>query len=431
MRTRRSIIWVAAALAGLVAGCGHSGSDDPATTAPAPTTAPAATADVVAATWELGVLMLRAGEGPNVVVAPASLVTALSMLAEGAVGDESAPLDTAVGAAGEHRTKAVAWLVGALARYGGDPAVVQDEDLPATPVLHTAQGIALDDDTEPAPAFLERLTKGYGAQVVVTDLSTQQGMDVLSAWVSQNTGGLVDTTGIQPDSETLAVLQDAFVLAAAWAQPFDPDGTYDADFWVPAPTGRTVKVPTMHAELDVKVADIDGWVAVRLAYTPDLSADLLLPSGCCPPDAVCDCANDPKVDDPRRVAAPTLAALSTALDQAPSRTVELAVPTLDLATTTSLMQLLASLGIDDELGLTGVLANGDPVIVGQAVQQTVLQVAEDGTRAAAATEISIMPKSAPLPGEVEKIRFDRPFLLVIRDGTTGWPVLLASVNDPR
>jgi len=35
------------------------------------------------------------------------------------------------------------------------------------------------------------------------------------------------------------------------------------------------------------------------------------------------------------------------------------------------------------------------------------------------------------PEDLLEVRFDRPFVPVIRDGTTGWPALLAVVTDPR
>ncbi|CAM5779725.1 serpin family protein [Cellulomonas persica] len=63
----------------------------------------------------------------------------------------------------------------------------------------------------------------------------------------------------------------------------------------------------------------------------------------------------------------------------------------------------------------------------QAAQQAVLRVDEAGTRAAAVTEV-MAGEAAPVA--TREVRFDRPFLLVVRDVTTGWPLFLASVADP-
>jgi len=436
MNARLLPLVVVTALAVGLAGCNHSspkkteqtGSGTRTTVTNAP-----ARDDVVAATWELGLAAVRTGEG-TVVVSPSSLVAALAMLSEGAADGETAPYDAVMGATGQDRTDAVNMLLAALDRYDGDPATVQATTLPAAPVLHTAQRVVLDDDFVPAQAFLDRLRRGYGAGVLTTDLGSDKGTAALSAWIDENTGGLVKETAIVPTPDMVVVLQDAFVLAAAWQHPFDPADTYDADFAAvvvsadPIPSSTTVQVPTMHNELRVPLVQADGWQAVRLPYTSDLSADLLLPPSRedCPPG---DCPVWTELD-PTMYEAQALARLSTALDDAQARNVKVALPVLDLATTTDLMDLLTSAGIVDQ-PLTGVRADGQAVVVGQAVQQVVLKVAEDGTRAAAVTEIAMEDGAAAPPKDLFEVRFDRPFVLVIRDQTTGWPLLLAVVTDPR
>ncbi|UJP39176.1 serpin family protein [Cellulomonas palmilytica] len=371
-----------------------------------------AVGDVVAASWELGFRALRAGgddEAGGVVVSPSSLVSALAMVAEGAVDGESAPFDAALGASGDDRTDAVSALLAALARHEGDPATVQADELPATPVLHTAQRVVLDDDSVPRQEYLDRLVRGYDAGVAVADLGSDALHDALDPWVKEHSGGLVPRSALEPDPDMRAALQDAVVLAARWQQPFLEMETADLPFVTAS--GEQVDVPTMGADLAVAVVRRDGWTAVRLPYAEDLAADLLLP----PAGAGSPAEADPAV----------VAALGVALDgQAPS-SVHVEVPTLDLRTTTDLMPVLSDLGIT-AADLTGLVDRG--VRVGQAVQQAVLQVDEEGTRAAAVTEVAMLESAGMLPGL--DVRFDRPFLFVVRDGTTGWPVFLASVTDP-
>jgi serpin B len=331
-----------------------------------------------------------------------------------------------LGASGQARTETVGALLKALTRYEGDPAAVQAETLPAVPVVHTAQRVVVDDGVELAAAFLDRLQQGYGAGVLTADLGSQAGVDALSSWVKENTGGLVERSTVQPDPLLTAVLQDAVVVAAAWLDPFDPADTFDADFTVPG-TGP-VSVPTMHGTLSVPVVTGDGWQAVRLPYSNSLSADLMMSTGCCPPAVVCDCEVQPaEYDDPAQADPQILAGLSAQLDTAAETQIRLSLPTLDLTSTTDLMPLLGSLGLTGPL--TGVRADAAPVEVMQAVQQAVLKVDEDGTRAAAVTEI-ITGITAALP-QGDEIRFDHPFVLVVRDNDTGWPILIASVTDPR
>ncbi|WP_291755211.1 serpin family protein [Cellulomonas sp. 73-92] len=134
---------------------------------------------VVAATWRAGFAALAASDPADspggAVVSPASLLVALAMLAEGADGASAARLDEVLGAPGQERTDAVNALTAALARYEGDPAAVQAKELPAKPVVHVANQVVVDDGWRITESYLARLVRGYGAGVLVTDLSSAAG----------------------------------------------------------------------------------------------------------------------------------------------------------------------------------------------------------------------------------------------------------------
>ncbi len=371
-------------------------------------------AAVVDASWALGWEALSATPASaHAVVSPASLVAALAMLAESAVGDEATPFDAVLGASGDARTDAVNALQRALERYDGDPALVAADELPATPMVHTARQLVVDDQFTPAQAVLDRLKRGYGAGVLSTDLASGDGIRPLHDFARRETGGLIERSAIEPSPDLLAVLQDAIVLAAAWEQPFALGSTFDEDF-----VTRTgpVPVPTMSGIFDVPAVEQEGWQAVRLPYDSGLAADLLLPP-----------AGSPAAADPRAADVATISGLSAALSGAPAGRVAVTLPKLDLRATVDLTPMLGRLGLAGDL--TGLAADGTPVSLAQAVQQAVLQVDEEGTRAAAFTELAVAG-SAPIEPPLT-VRFDRPFVFVVTDTTTGWPLFVASILDPR
>lgn len=74
-------------------------------------------------------------------------------------------------------------------------------------MVHTAQQVVVDDSDELVGGFLDRLQRSYGVGVEVTDLQTDEGLEPLSDWVREHTGGLVEKTAIQPDPYLLAVLR--------------------------------------------------------------------------------------------------------------------------------------------------------------------------------------------------------------------------------
>jgi serine protease inhibitor len=379
---------------------------------------------VVAATWRAGFAALAASDGPKgTVVSPAGFVVALSMLGEGATGDSVAAFDSALGASGDARTRAVDALTASLAPYEGDPAVVQAKDLPQTPMVHVANQVVADDDVTVKEAYLDRLVTGYGAGVLVTDLSSDAGKRDLDAWVNKNSGGLVKESAIEPGPLLYLVLQNAVALAARWAQPFDPAVTNDQEFTLP--TGERVMTSTMHATVVLPYVAKDGWQAMRLPYAGGLHADVILP-----PQGSSEAAN-PASADPV-----TVAALSASLGSAAAANALLALPKLDMTTKVDLKPAVTAIGLGRLLdastaGIDGILVDPPlPPYLGQAVQQAVLKVDEEGTRAAAVTELGVMGSGAPVLPPLQ-LSFDRPYLLVISDDHTGWPLFLASVLDPR
>ena len=377
--------------------------------------APAVTG-VVDATRRLGVTTLAtAARDGNVVISPSSLALALAMLTEGARGDTLAALETLLGAAGEERRDAIAALRAELLEHDGDPAVAAGKELPDRPIIHLANQVVLDDEYEPSLAYLDALVDVFDAGVQTTDLSSEAGMDVLSAWIRQHTGGLIDKTAIEPNPDLRLVLQDAILLAARWQIPFNPGLTASRPFTLP--DGDRVEADTMAGMEQWAYAEVEGWQAIRLPYVEALHADVLLP-----PEGV----------DPAEVSADLLARISAALDAATPGLVVLSLPTLDVGPDTlSLMDILPAIGAPvlcaDAPDLSGI-GPGDLCVL-QAAQQAVLRVDEEGTVAAAVTEIGVGETSVPMPDH--ELHIDRPYLFTITHTETGWPLFLAAIRDPR
>lgn len=427
----RHVAAASAALAlgcGVLAACGGQGVDTTVHTGDAPyvpvTLAEAPDLDgVLAASDRLGLAMLTTADDPNVVVSPLSLTVALSMLAEGARGETATALDDALGASGADRTASVGALREALLAYDGDPAVAAGDELPDTPVLHLATRALLDDQLVPEQSYLDVLSSGYDASLETLDLGDAAAKKTLDAWVRRETGGLIEKSAITPNADLRLVLQDAIVLAARWEVPFAEPATYDDDFTT---ADGTRAVPTMHGSSgrSWSVTDADGWRAVRLPYVEGFSADLVLP-----PDGV----------DPADVPDTVLTALRTGTGATPVVTADddtdvvVSVPVLDLKP--DVLDLRDALGV---VGLGGLLEEPDlsgitttePLFVSQAFQQARLRLDEEGTVAAAVTELGMEAGAAPVEREEVVVRFDRPFLLRLSHDDTGATLFLAAVREP-
>lgn len=429
MKNSRLALVTAASLASLLVMSGCAATSDPdegmvfaqgVSMRVVPTTEASALEDVVAATLRTGTSMLVAGaKDENVVVSPVSLALALAMLAEGARGESLAALEEALGASGEARRDALAALQGILRVYEGEPAVATGDEIPQRPIVHRANRVVIDADFEVNPEYLVALADSFDAGIRYTDLASQDAKRVLSEWIDHHTGGLIKESAIEPDEDLVLVLQDVLLLAARWQTPFEsavPQGFTLAD-------GTHVEVQTMfQMGPEYAYAEVEGWRAVRLPYVEALHADVLLP-----PEGV----------DPAGASAELLTAIAAALDAAPAVPMVLSLPKLD---TGAVKLNLVDSGVFEALGISSLLCDGSPdlsgiallpgeLCVGQAMQQAVLQVDEDGTVAAAVTEIGVRATSAPLVEQ--EVRFDRPYLFTVVHSDTAWPLFMAAVRDPR
>lgn len=378
--------------------------------------ATAAVPDAVDATTALGATLVAAGDPTeNRVISPASVAVALAMLAEGARGQSATVLDGVLGAAGEERTDAYNALQTAVLEYDGDPGSVDEDDLPERPLLHLANAVVVDEGRDVEGEFLDRLARGYGAGLRVADLSDDSGKRMLDAWVREHTGGRIDRSAIRPDPDLVLVLQNAVLLAARWQDPFVPELTEDRPFTLVS--GQEVPVLTMSQRVLAAYTEVRGAQAVRLPYSEGFAMDVVLPPEGAPPSV-------PAEDWYR---------LGQALSGPVATDVLLHLPTVDVRTSADLVPPLTDLGLGvlfsyPDADLTGIAPD---LFVGAVAHQATLTVDEEGTVAAATTEVGVTAGSAPDPAEPVVMTVDRPFAVRIVHLETGWPLFMGAIADPR
>lgn len=374
-----------------------------------------AIAEVVAASTQFGAESLaELAQGHNLVLSPASITVALAMLAEGASGSAADELEELLGAAGAERSTAFSALQAAVLEYDGDPEVVQEEELPDTPVLHLANQLVLNESATPEEDFLDALAVHFDAGLVTTDFNNQDSKDLLDAWVQEHTGGLVEESAVQaPDAALAFVLQNAILLAAQWQTQFSPSSTSDRDFTTA--DGGSVQAEMMQQTLEAAYTEHDGAQVIRLPYTAGFAMDVVLPApGSAPEDFTAEDwaeVGDDLAGDDRS-------------------SVELALPALDLETSQELVPLLEGMGYSELIAGNDLSAIDSAVEISQVAHQAVLTVDEEGTVAAAVTEIAGVTSAPVDPPETVEMTVDRPYTLRIVHQETDWPLFMAVINDP-
>ncbi|MFD1507729.1 serpin family protein [Georgenia yuyongxinii] len=378
--------------------------------------------DIVDATTALGVALLtRPGAEENALVSPASVAVVLSMLGEGAGASTAQELDALLGAGGPDRTRAVNAMLADLATFDGDPADASRAELPDQVLLHIANNVVIDTGREVKDTFLDALSAGYGAGMRSADLSGDEGRAALDAWVSEHTGGRVEHSAIEPSEDLVLVLQNAVLLAARWAEPFSPALTTPEPFTVGG--GDRVDVDTMHRQGMMAYSADGPWQAVRLPYADGFALDVVLPHAGRLPGSL---------------TAEEWDALSAALGSYETTAeVALALPTVEIATSTELVEALQDAGLHalfspGTADLRGIAEPAEgPLFVSTVAHQATLAIDEEGTVAAAVTEAGLAAGAAPEPTRPVQMTVDRPFAVRIVHVGTEWPIFMGVVNDPR
>jgi serpin B len=248
----------------------------------------------------------------------------------------------------------------------------------------------------------------------------------INAWASRKTKGKIDPLLQRMNPEVIAAILDAVYFKGAWDTPFDRDRTQDASFTLE--TGDAVRVPTMDLRESFAFYAGEGFKAVRLPYqTQELGMIIVLP-------------NDPKglAKVSEKLDAEGLSKLLGDMGAArPTSFLHLTLPRFKVKFEKSLVEPMQLCGIKlafDPVGanfdgIAGTPLGKSDIYIGDVYHSATIEVAEEGTVAAAATAVTPTRKSAP-PVPTPFI-VDHPFLFYIVDQKSGAVLFQGRIEDPR
>ncbi|MEM9745898.1 MAG: serpin family protein [Actinomycetota bacterium] len=353
-------------------------------------------------------------DGSNVIVSPASVSIALAMVEPGTNDLAQEQMRTLLGIDDPETFHA---SMNALevdlesrtpAGFGGegDPGEITIDIANAA---FLQMGYPFEDD------YLDTIGTNYGPVLREVDfepdpdaVGRQINDFVADATNDQITDLIADGT-IEP--ETVLALVNALYLNASWLQTFDQDATTDAPFTLL--DGSRVDVPLMNGTGTSSAAG-DGWVGATKAYVGGLSAQFILP-------------DEGRFDE----IASDLGSVVAEYDANRTDGAEFSMPRFETRTSAPLGPALQSLGLTAPFqpgGLLGIA--GDPLLlIDQVVHEAFVAIDEDGTEAAAATVVLMLPASGPVSPPVPVV-LDRPFLFRIVDDTTGATLFIGQITDP-
>ncbi len=388
----------------------------------------------------------------NAVFSPTSILLALAMARGGARGQTAAQLDATLHANGwDALAAALNSLDQALASKN---ATWKDEEGKAHALSLKIANAAFGQRGWPIePGYLNAIATALGSGLGLVDYRAgdETARKAINAWVSSHTAKRVPELLGPGDVDTLTrlVLVNAVYLKANWMEEFPVEATRLRAF---TRLDRTkVMVPTMALVGDqgIPYAHGTGWRATELLYAgspsmigypggSSLAMTLIVPD---------DLA---KFETGLKTA--SLGSITAALASERRRqqevtsggpddcgtypyALELNLPRFGIRTRADLLPALDGLGIGlattPSADFSGI-STAEPIWIKKVIHQANVDVDEKGTEAAAATAVSIVAGgcTGPDPAKAISLKFDRPFLFLIRDLDSGAILFMGRVTDP-
>lgn len=356
-----------------------------------------------------------AGQSGNLFFSPYSLYSALTMSYAGAKGATAGEMITTLHL--PYTTDKVHQVMNGLTQRLLSAAKLGDIELFKFTIANAVwaqAGYPFRQD------YLDTLSANYAAGLKIVDFrAATEASKMINDWVSEQTNQRIKEL-IQKEALTPAtrlVLTNAIYFKASWANLFKEKDTTDAPFYLQDDSSQTVKM--MYQEANLAYARNQQFDAVELPYEGgNFSMVLLMPKG-------------ESLSEFEKGLTPEV--LNILGKSKLTAKIKLFVPKFGMEQNYSLNETLKKLGMksafEDSADFSGMTGSKDLKIT-DVVHKTFLQVNEGGTEAAAATGVVIGLTSAMPIEDMIEMRFDHPFLLLIRDNSTGTIVFLGRYVQP-
>lgn len=343
----------------------------------------------------------------NSMISPLSAMLALSMTANGANGNTTAEFQQILGSS-------IAQDVRNQYLLGFTQSLKETENTK----FHLANSIWIrketDRDVEIKRDFLQLNADYYGASVYDAPFDEQTVKDV-NSWVSYHTNKMIPEMITDPTSleASVMLLINAMSFDAQWQRIYAKESIRSSVFT--SADGKQQDAEMMHS-MEWGYLEDGKATGFLKKYEGQYSFAALLPN------------EGTSVEE--YVASLTGEGLIDTLQNPQSVEVSAALPKFSYDFSFSLKESLQAMGMQDAFKIESAdfsKMSDEPLYISDAIQKTHITVDEKGTKAGAATMISMNAGGAP--SEPKTVILDRPFVYAIIDNETSLPLFLGTVME--
>ena len=327
----------------------------------------------------------------NFIFSPASLELALALLAEGLEDDVKKKVSAKLGFDFEQvyspqRMEAIRTKL---------HQTLNTEDLKYS--LISSNSVWIQEGLKVNPNYQSVLMTKYAASSNVAKLNTEETRQKINKWISESTSGMIPEFFKEKlDSATVMVLINALYFQGSWLLPFKEYAISKQPF--KNIDGSKKDVDLMFMNNQIEYFEDKTFQYVKLGYKGlDVKMVLALPK------RESDAGKLPNTD----------VITNPAKYQFKRESVDLYLPKFKIESSFKLKDLMTKFGLAELFGDKAIgpkMIIDDEAAVSEIIQQAIIEVDENGTKAAAVTAIII--ESAMMPSKPKKpkmFRCDRPF----------------------
>jgi serine protease inhibitor len=262
--------------------------------------------------------------------------------------------------------------------------------------------------------FLDVTRRDYAADVRAVDFDDSRTLTAINAWAEQKTNGKITSILKEIARDEVMFLVNALYFKASWRTRFDPAETTAGTFTAASGAKRAARL--MHRKGDMRHYRGADFQAVDLPYgNGAFSMTVLLPAEGRSADALVASLD-----------APTWGAVVAGLRETE---VDLTLPRFTLEFEDEWTDVLTNMGMGVAFTRAADfsrISRSGGLVITFVKQKTFVDVHEEGTEAAAVTTVGIGLVSLP---QVQVMRVDRPFVVVIRERFSGAILFAGKVAD--
>ncbi|XP_076276347.1 alaserpin-like [Lasioglossum baleicum] len=284
--------------------------------------------------------------------------------------------------------------------------------------LHIANAMYIQEGFELLTDFVTSGTSTYKSVISKLDFEhKKEAAEEINAWVKQATKDKISdlVSSDDFDQDMKLVLVNAIYFNGAWLDKFDKKRTQNKVFHVTK--SKEKMVATMFNKCEYNYGEIPTLDAkfIEIPYlNEDIVMTIVLPN---------EVDGLSKLQD--SFSWEVLANAYRIYDK-----IELYLPKFKIEFMVDLEDILRKLGLNnmfEDNADFGYISN-EPLKVGKCIHKAMIEVNEEGTEAAAATFLKLVPRSARL-GIPEQFVVDRPFMFIIEHKPYNIPLFIGNVKD--